>query len=79
MPPPSPPISKRDFLFGKFPDFAHCPSGKISMQMKMSMEYKCNDTDMGKPNYTEKTLPRCHFNHHKSLMAWPENEPGPPD
>jgi hypothetical protein len=48
------PISKREFLFGKFRGFAHCPSGKISMQIKISTEYKWNNNNTGKPKYSEK-------------------------
>ena len=53
-------------------------SGRSNMQMKMSVEHLRNDTDSGKPNYSEKTLPQCHFVLRKSHMDWPEIETGPP-
>jgi hypothetical protein len=41
----------------------------------MSKEWEWNDSDNGKPNYLEKNLSWCQFVHHKSDMAYPENEP----
>jgi hypothetical protein len=32
------------------------------------MEYRWNETDRGKPKYSEKNLSQCHFVHHKSHM-----------
>jgi len=29
------------------------------------------DTDMATPNYREKNLSQCHFDHHTSQMHWP--------
>jgi hypothetical protein len=32
------------------------------------MEHRWNETDRGKPKYSEKNLSQCHFVHHKSRM-----------
>jgi ribosomal protein L33 len=37
----------------------------------MGMEYWWNDTDRGKPKYSEKTQSEYHFFHQKSHMDWP--------
>jgi hypothetical protein len=39
------------------------------------MEHWWNETDRGKPNYSEKTLSQCHFAHHSSHIDWPESKP----
>jgi hypothetical protein len=36
-----------------------------------------NDTDMGKPKNSEKSLSQCHCVPHKSHMDWPGHEPSP--
>ena len=40
------------------------------------MEPWWNDTERGKPKYSDKTLYQCHFIHHKSQKDWPGLEPG---
>jgi sterol desaturase/sphingolipid hydroxylase (fatty acid hydroxylase superfamily) len=30
------------------------------------MEHRWNEIDRGKPKYSEKNLPQCHYVHHKS-------------
>jgi hypothetical protein len=42
------------------------------------MEHRWNETDKGKPKYSEKNLSQCHFVHHKLHMDRPGIEPGPP-
>jgi hypothetical protein len=42
------------------------------------MEHRWNETDRGKPKYSEKNLSQCHFVHHKSLMDRSGIEPRPP-
>jgi hypothetical protein len=32
---------------------------------------RCNGNWQGKPKYSKKTCPQCHFFHHKSDMTWP--------
>jgi hypothetical protein len=41
----------------------------------MLMEHCWNDTDRGKPKYSEKTLSHCYFVHHKFHTQWPATEP----
>jgi hypothetical protein len=41
------------------------------------MEDQWNKTDRGKPKYSEKNLPQCHFVHHKSHMDRLGIEPVP--
>jgi hypothetical protein len=36
-----------------------------------------NNTDNGKPKYSEESLSQCHLVHHKSHMDWAGIEPGP--
>jgi hypothetical protein len=36
----------------------------------MSMEYRWNDADKGKPKNLEKNLSQCYFVNHKSHMDW---------
>ena len=40
------------------------------------MEHSQNDTDRGKPNYSEKSLFQYHSAHHKSQTKWPGTEAG---
>jgi hypothetical protein len=47
------------------PGFHFNPSGKNNTKI-MSMEFWWNDTDWGKPQYSEKNLSQCHFVRHKS-------------
>jgi hypothetical protein len=42
------------------------------------MEHRWNETDRGKPKYSEKNLSQCHSVHHKSHMDWHGIETGPP-
>jgi hypothetical protein len=41
-------------------------------------QYWWNDSDRGKPKYSEKILCQCRFVHHKSHMNWPGIELVPP-
>jgi hypothetical protein len=41
----------------------------------MKYDHWWNDTDRGKPKYSEKHLLQYHSVHHKSHMGWPEFEP----
>jgi hypothetical protein len=43
-----------------------CPSEKSSINIEMNMEFWWNNTDRGKPKYSEKNLAQCHFVYHKS-------------
>jgi hypothetical protein len=38
----------KTFFWSMLPDLPVCPSGKITVHMKMSWEHWWNDTDMGK-------------------------------
>jgi len=40
------------------------------------MEYWWEDTDKGKPKYSEKNLIQCPFVHSKSYAGWPRQKPG---
>jgi hypothetical protein len=40
------------------------------------MEHRWNETDRGKPKYSEKNLSQCQFFHQKSHMDWSGIEPG---
>jgi hypothetical protein len=42
------------------------------------MEHRWNETDRGKPKYSEKNLSQCHFVYHKSHMDQLGIETGPP-
>ena len=57
------------------PDF---PTRKSSMYVKMSMEHWWNDTDRGKPKYSEKNLSQWHLVQHTSHMYEPGMESGTP-
>jgi hypothetical protein len=70
---------KRDvLLYQMFPDIPNSiafkgsqaspvyPSDKGNFMMVKSMEHWRNDTDKGKPKYSERNLPQCHFVHYKS-------------
>ena len=41
----------------------------------MKYDHWWNDTDRGKPKYSEKHLLQYHSVHHKSHMGWPGFEP----
>ena len=43
----------------------------ITERRCMSMEDRWNDTDGGRPTYSEKNLSQCRFVHHKTLTKWP--------
>jgi hypothetical protein len=45
--------------------------------MKYGYGELLDETDSGKPKYSEKNLSHCHFLHDKSHMDWPGVEPGP--
>ena len=47
------------------------------MQVKISTEEWCNDTDWRKPKYAKETLSQCHPLHHKCHKDWPGIETGP--
>jgi hypothetical protein len=40
------------------------------------MEYWWDDTDKGKPKYSDKNLIQCPFVHGKSYAGWPRPKPG---
>jgi hypothetical protein len=51
---------------------------KSSMKIKISVYHWWNDTDRGKPTYSERILSHFHFIHHQSHTDWPVIEPGSP-
>jgi len=50
------PVPERAFLLKGSQTSSVCPSGKDNMQTKMSMEHWWNNSDWGKPKYSEKNL-----------------------
>jgi len=50
-----------------FPERYQFSSAKDKMWME-SVEHYWNETGRGKPKYSEKHLPQCHFFHHISHM-----------
>jgi hypothetical protein len=46
--------------------------------MMMSVEQSVEWELVGETEVLGENLPQCHFVHHKSHMAWPGLEPGPP-
>jgi hypothetical protein len=54
--------------FGKFPGFALFPCDERSMQKNVFMERYWNDTDRGKPNFSDRNLSQCQFANQKPDM-----------
>jgi hypothetical protein len=48
------------------------------MYLKMRLEHWRNDIDRGTPNFLEKSLTKCQFEHHKFDKKSPGIEPGHP-
>lgn len=48
---------------------------KGQYEMDMSMEHWYNDSNRGKPRYSEKNLAHCHFVNPKSHISWSGIEP----
>jgi hypothetical protein len=40
------------------------------------MEYRWNETDRGKPKFSGRNLPQCHFVYHKPIWTDPGSNPG---
>jgi hypothetical protein len=62
------PIAERALLFGNHLALSVCPSGMSCIKMKISMEHWWNDTEEGKPKYSNKHLSQYHSLHQKSNM-----------